>query len=518
MEQGEMKRYLTIIEVSQKQAYIFADNQLRENVRRSAEIACITSSEYMQKAVEENKIPLIVADHLVYSGGGHTILEFASEKDAKDLVRCLTNKVFKEIPEIALFAKTISYDERKTPGDNVKELTASLERKKSVRRASFHQDTFGIEEVDINTGKPKRIGGGSLKLPEQEIIIPEGFAEASRFEDLGVSKDKSSFIAVVHIDGNSMGKRVEKLADSCSDWDEYKIRMRSFSEAIAADFLDAYREMQEVVGENIKEGNLEELNLQKDGEKIMLPIRRVISEGDDICFVSEGRIGIECASIFLKALSRKTNKEDKERYSACAGVAMVHQKYPFYRAYELAEELCSNAKKFGASLGTDGTSQGISAIDWHLEYGELQDSLEETRRDYITRDKSRLELRPYIVTAPEEILKKEPIRQYQHFKTLIMKMENEQEAYGRGRLKTLRQVLKRGKDAVEHYLTFHKIRLLGVSVQNVYIKMDLKETEFGAGKEQQGTLFLNTYDGKERCLLFDVIEMMDTYLGMEDKA
>ena len=153
MEQGEMKRYLTIIEVSQKQAYIFADNQLRENVRRSAEIACITSSEYMQKAVEENKIPLIVADHLVYSGGGHTILEFASEKDAKDLVRCLTNKVFKEIPEIALFAKTISYDERKTPGDNVKELTA-----KQKIRMEFAVQLFlnaGLTEEKLGSNKTK---------------------------------------------------------------------------------------------------------------------------------------------------------------------------------------------------------------------------------------------------------------------------------------------------------------------------------------------------------------------------
>ena len=38
-----MSRYLTILEVSGKQNYIFSSNKLKDNVHRSAEIAYMTS-------------------------------------------------------------------------------------------------------------------------------------------------------------------------------------------------------------------------------------------------------------------------------------------------------------------------------------------------------------------------------------------------------------------------------------------------------------------------------------------
>ncbi len=514
-----MGRYLTIIEVSQKQAYIFAVNKLKENIRRSYEIAYITSPVYMQKAVDESAEKVNVERQLVYTGGGHTILEFSSKEEAYALVKSLTKKVLKEVPEIELFAKTVSYDENRSPGENVKVLTATLEKKKSIRRESFHQETFGIEAVDVNTGKPKQVRECKLKLPNESEEIPGGYTAVTEFEKLGNTKDKRSFIAVVHIDGNSMGKRVEALTESCKDWNEYKCRMRSFSEAIANDFMASYQEMQRMVANNITTHHLDDLDLQDEDESLRFPVRRVICEGDDICFVSEGRIGIECAVAFLKALSRKVNKEDGNTYSACAGVALVHQKYPFYRAYELAEKLCRNAKYFGASLGTDGTSQGISAIDWHIEYGELQDSLEDSRRAYYTRDGKRLELRPYIVTASQEFLEKEKIRQYRNFKKLITRMEDCREAYGRSRLKTLRHVLKQGSASAEHYLTFHKIESLKRSVyQDIYVDVDYENFKIGSGEGLEGMIFTKTNDGVDRCLLFDVIEMMDTYLGLEDDS
>ena len=37
-------------------------------------------------------------------------------------------------------------------------------------------------------------------------------------------------------------------------------------------------------------------------------------------------------------------------YTACAGVVMVSEKYPFYRAYQTSEQLCDNAKKYAAQL------------------------------------------------------------------------------------------------------------------------------------------------------------------------
>ncbi len=79
-------------------------------------------------------------------------------------------------------------------------------------------------------------------MPAEHEYVPEGYVMPYKLEELGVSKDDSSFVAIVHIDGNGMGKRVENLRTKCKDlsWEEYKKTLRSFSDAIDADFQDSF--------------------------------------------------------------------------------------------------------------------------------------------------------------------------------------------------------------------------------------------------------------------------------------
>ena len=530
-----MGRFLTILEVSQKQTYIFSSNKLKDNIARSAEIANITGVSYMQEAINNcSDRSINLEDHVVYSGGGHIILEFPDKDTAVTAVKCITLKTMRDFPEIELFARTCAYDETKTPGENIKDLTAALEKKKSLRISSFHQGTFGIEKTDTNTGKPERKEENvkpEFKPVEQDI---PGFSHTSKFEELGGSKGDVNFIAVVHIDGNAMGKRVETLASKygLNEWERYKKDMRSFSEGIAKDFRDAYDAVEKKLAEEIcsagdKESSiLKVLDIKADDDgKTILPIRRIISEGDDICFVSEGRIGLECAAMFLENLSGKLNAVDGKPYSACAGVAFVHRKYPFYRAYELAEELCSNAKKTGVTLGTliAGQDKGvglgaeISAIDWHIEYGEIQDSLSETREQYDAKDGTRMELRPYIVKGPEEVMAKEPVRDFAAFRRLMRRMLREEDFYGSGVLKGLRPVLKMGETETEYYLKFHKIEDLSRDAyQGVYHKTNISDIRIGSGIGLERKVYADTQDGKRRNLLFDAIEMMDLYLPLTE--
>lgn len=46
---------------------------------------------------------------------------------------------------------------------------------------------------------------------QPEEYVPQGYVIPKQFENIGNSKNDSSFIAVVHIDGNAMGKRVEAI-------------------------------------------------------------------------------------------------------------------------------------------------------------------------------------------------------------------------------------------------------------------------------------------------------------------
>lgn len=517
------KRYLTMVEISQKQAYIFSSNKLKDNVINSAVIAWITHPEFFEKVTADKSV-FSIEQNLVYFGGGHTVLEFETDEKAKLFTKIVTTQIYKDYNDIEVYAKTIPYREidqdgrLMTPGDNLKELTRAMEYKKSVRRAAFHQGSFGIEKIDSTTLKPVLVHKESVnKMPKQEEkidnkLLPENYKNVSQFEKLGGDKGNSNFIAVVHIDGNAMGQRLENLYEKNKDvgWEIFKNEIRKFSMEVDQHFKDAYHDMALHVARNMSDGRLDALKLSDHA----FPVRRIITAGDDICFATEGRIGLECAVAFLKALGEKENEIDHLGYAACAGVAIVHQKYPFYRAYELAELLCRNAKKFGVSLDA-GMGKMVSAIDWHIEYGEMDNSLKTIRKKYLTNDGKRVEMRPYIVKAPDMINKKEPMRQYRNFKKLLTRIQDDEISYANGKVTRLRDALKQGETETRYFLEFNKIE--NIVLESFYdIFKELDYGKIGTGQGMERPIFVKTCDGEERSYLYDAIEVKDTYIDLED--
>lgn len=493
------KRFLTMLEVSQKQAYIFSSNKLQDNIINSAVIAKVLESTFFEKVIK-NKDIYNEKSNMVYSGGGHTILEFETKEQAIEFTKQITKFVYKKFDGLIIFATTMEYMDYDENGkelnaaDNCKRLTAQLEKKKALRLSAFHQGSFGIEKTNTTTLCPESADEiceekQNIREEEKKYEIErykKNLAEykpAYEFSNLGCSKYDKNFIAVVHIDGNAMGKRVENLDEESKkenwNWDTYKAAMKKFSGSIAEDFKTSYDEMEKDILASIKNGMLNDLNIST-----YFPVRKVILAGDDICFVSDGRIGIECAVRFLENLRKKTNKQDEKEYAACAGVAIVHQKYPFYKAYELAEKLCENAKKYAASLSEDGSGKEVSAIDWHIEFGEIKDTLEEIRNDYKDVDGNPINARPYLVFPTRQVMKEQKTRLYINFKEMIMKLQKreKEENFAQGKLKELRGALKRGKKATEYFLRFNKLEDIVIN--------------------------------NERELLFDVIELLDTYIAL----
>lgn len=228
-------RQLMILEVSQKQAYIFESTKLRDNVERSEEICWVTDPDYFKAVAERSGLVFDKEKNLVYSGGGHTVLEFADKESAKKFAYAVSARVRREFPELEYFIKIVDYDENLKPAENLFHLSHELEKKKSVRVASFHQGSFGVEEKDTDLRRAKV----QVKVPDriprtsEKEYIPAGFEMPTKLEELGVSKDDSSFVAIVHIDGNGMGKRVEELRKQNAGlkWDEYKKELKRFSDA-----------------------------------------------------------------------------------------------------------------------------------------------------------------------------------------------------------------------------------------------------------------------------------------------
>ncbi len=495
-----MERILMILEVSGKQDYIFSGKKLKGNTDRSDEIAWVTGG-FLREAGGDL---FDEGENLVYAGGGHAVLQFPGTEAATAFARRLSEAVLRRYPGMELFLTQYRYAEEKAPGENLLALIQALERKKSLRRGSFHRRSWGVETLDKVTFRPAPVGAADEKHAPQPVAPPEGWIFPESFEDL---TGKDGFIAVVHIDGNAMGARVSDFyaAHAGETWEDFRIRARRFSEGIQADFTAAFREMAEELAAR-KEDWEEALGLDPG----LLPLRPVILAGDDVCFVSAGSLGLECARLFLEKLGLRKNGEDGKGYAACAGVAMVHRKYPFHTAYGLAEELCSNAKRFGAELDPEGR---VSAMDWHVEFGQLKDSLEDIREDYITEDGGQLELRPVVFSVPEGIDARAlgGVRTWAFFRSLCAALQGERGRVARSKLKELRTALKQGELESRFFLEdkeitdllYHALeaewgdKVLEKAFEDMIKERKLKKEAF------------KPVDGVKRCLYFDAIELID---------
>ena len=371
-----MQKQLMILEVSQKQNYIFASRKLKDNIQRSADIARVTSSAFFEEVCPRDY------DHrlnMVYSGGGHTVLQFDSKDDADRFARGVTASVLKQYPGMSLFVKQLAYAPALSAGENLNLLSKELEIKKSKRQQAFRTYALGIEVPG---------DAGVTDEPRDNFKIPQGWHSTPH---IGNVDPDDNFLAVIHIDGNAMGARVQKIYESCGhNWSHCVQKLDQFSREIDEHFQMAFDEMADDLA---RELDSRVGPSDKKWRKRILPIRKIIGAGDDVCFITTGKLGLECAANFLTHLNSKQNRADGEYYTACAGVVLIHKKYPFRQAYDLSESLCRSAKRFVTEYGG-----GFSALDFHVEYGQIKSSLTDIRADYTTDDGKKLELRPYAVT------------------------------------------------------------------------------------------------------------------------
>lgn len=277
----DMKRYLMILEVSRKQDYIFSEKKLIENVNRSRDIAYVTSNEFFKTVAKGSYNE---TDNYVYAGGGHTIVEYPDKESADRFARVITLYVLKNYPGLEIFAKGIEYDdqakekknekenEKKNEKENEKEtaseaflrLTQELEKKKSVRWESIRRLNFGgtQENTDVESAE---LGKIRREYPDmvaalEGCVFPKDFDKLSFADDEYAYKSvKDNFLAVVHVDGNAMGTRVQNIYKSEDDFDKLKVKLRNFSESIQSQFEEAFSEMTQeiyrVYGDKLRLGS-----------------------------------------------------------------------------------------------------------------------------------------------------------------------------------------------------------------------------------------------------------------------
>ena len=425
------------------QSYIFAGNRLKTNIGASYLVERVFDDVLLPVVrdvlgedalddrtwmdVEEPRWDEMgTAARVGYIGGGNALLIFRAEtadEALRRIVSTFTKRLLVRIPGLrtgaAIGELELAVDGGFTAG---KDLTALVHALKDGQNTVFPQvnipstgltldcresdeeanawDTderrFYAWEVEMKLRADRRDGkeapaeaelmaklSSVLPTDEQEDFL-KGYAFPMEFSQLGQNRTEND-IAVVHIDGNNMGQKFQ----GCSTLTERK----NLSRAIRRKTIAAFAALVQEVIRNF-DVYWNELSITNDEEgRRRLPIRPIVLGGDDMTFV--------CAAKFAAAYAKFIMERLKEAdIASCGGITIMNASYPFFRGYEMAEELCGAAKaRMRESARGAGQAEGSCWLDYAILHGEQAPTLAQFRAQEYRGARGDLHFGPYRVDA-----------------------------------------------------------------------------------------------------------------------
>ena len=489
------EKTLAIYDITGIQNFIFSTNRLKENLGGSI-IVKNASEDLLKKAIkfkcnntlEEIKSKEINwAEHeavIVYLGGGNALVVFKDKDKAKKITRKLSKKVLELSGGLLSF--NVAYE--KIFLNNFSLDYNNIFKKLVRKKNSFVKTTpllgIGITKAELSCGLPVQFKENDefLSLPTKRkrdnndknhfnYLLEDihNYEFPLRLEDLG-QKAGENYISIVHIDGDNVGKTIhELLNESIKDYELSLYRMSEFSRRLNEIYKDALKQVIEHLINSLENNEFKKnFNLKYENSKVKLPIRPIILKGDDITFITNGKLGINLAALFLKKLSKLEIKILGKiiPHSASAGVAIVKTTFPFDRAYTMAEELCKSAKKKGKIIQEkNNLSNRGFWLDFHVIQSDFTSDLSETRKT---------QYRIQGVPLPKELKIKEMIYKQNNLlwrpwavvgdsnlpdeyswinlKSLIQGFISAEDKWPRSKIKKLQQLLTASKEEVDHFL------------------------------------------------------------------
>lgn len=374
-----MSKYLYGASVQGIQGFIFKTNELKHIVGASELVEQICTSNFDEFAKNGES---------VVRAAGNIKFIFDRKEDCQKAVREFPKKVMTKAPGITISQAVVAFDD--DFGKAIDDLEALLKVQRNKPSCSVTSGLIGIKRTN-NTGLPVVSAKKKLFIDEPTLqkersqnvksLCEKSFGMEALIEkeiayNISDITDKNDWIAVIHADGNGLGKIVQKVG-------KQKDIFRVFSQELDMATKEAANHAFEVVSNKFK-------------DKQIIPIRPVVLSGDDMTVIIRGDLAIDYARAFISAFEDKTKEylgeilkdqhvfaEDKDYLTACAGIAFIKSSYPFYYGYQLAEDLCGEAKKDTKAIhGADTDYLPPSCMMFH----KVQDSYIFDYKDIIKRE------------------------------------------------------------------------------------------------------------------------------------
>lgn len=552
-----MARYtVTVVDTTGIQPYIFGSNRLQENIGASelvrlatgewalASLTSVLHSHNVEdvatgKLKDKFQIELEQSDQaaeVIYAGGGNVVMLFRSDQTARKFARTLTRKVLDKAPGLSVVVVHDDDFEWNTPSQEhdrplssvVQELIGKkLAAHKASRLPSIPSLGLGVTAACESTGMVATRTNEGLKLSKDEDTRPISREVAAKLQardwantrlrdlfeselevwydfpsdtdKLGRIKGEESYVAVVHADGNGMGKRIKKIAEAHPNPEDnrrYIEAMRDFSHKVDDAATEALRHVVRLLIQNIEwdRSGKETVAGRIPMDGTFLPFRPLVFGGDDVTFLCNAQVGLALAAAYLEAYESEAKNRGLKNMHACAGIAIVKMHYPFARAYVLSAELAKSAKSYVREKY--GEQQDASALDWHFATSGLSGSLRTIRaREYSLPGKGSFLMRPLLLRP--EINDQDGRAWFERIEKLVRIFQTDKVwSKKRNKVKALREALREGSPAVKAFRRAFELDEL----PNILPDQKTYQEDGWAG---------------DRCGYFDAIELYDHYLRLE---
>lgn len=330
---------------------------------------------------------------MIYDGGGNLYMLYKDRETCIGVNKIFTRKLLKETYTLHVLCAFIELESGFADFRSDRKRLLKKHEKLEARECALRPvNTLPFVQVDYQTSMPltqKRPVPGGAGLMEK--VTTERACKLQKYEEvlkgneevygekvldhIVHEKGEDSLLAVVFIDGNAMGAKVaECLKGKSPDYESSINELRGFSARIQKEYVDDRKEAIDAA-------------LQKKngvGEKESKR-RFVVYAGDEMSFICKARDALDAVRAYFEGVELDQQPDNApqrcfmglpEGESACAGIAVFHSHAPYIEAYKIAEECCSNGKKWMKERGEKNTCY----LDFHYCQGGLGMSLEAIRK------------------------------------------------------------------------------------------------------------------------------------------
>ncbi len=375
------EQFLAIVDADKIHDYVFSPHELR----------LVRGGSVLQSTLNEEVVPGLATDytgHLVYAGGGTTLVSFAGEEAVRDFCAA-AEACYADRTVIGTATSAWIEVGAREFAETRDRLFGLLERRKNARNAHERPDGSPFSErcgacgqypAAVRDPEPERAWRiclacvQRLSCSDRFTLLPAGRKPAKDLTEVGSRSQPAGYIATVYIDLDRAGAFLRDYATTIKAYGELSCRMRdSVKNAIHAGLEQAVPTGSDrVVGYEV-------FLLGGDDAVVALPANRLFA--------------------FLEKFQGTYHKvwRDGPHPSFSAGAVLTQAHTPIAAMLRQAEDLLRSAKRI-PKTELAGRDSGKDAVDYCISAGTESDDVLAERAEVRKRGSERPRtMKPYTI-------------------------------------------------------------------------------------------------------------------------